>query len=205
MLPTPNDMRQILIIALFTAWMRSGGRGPGKGAGPGVPDIGWVIGLGGAALCAFISLMVAFFLTATIATLLFRRRRARAAQTTLEAQRTPGAASVPRSGFPEAQAPPKVRAVPQAAKPPPIPRPSPVPWAETRNRLRMGYVDPTGAQVIGPTFLTAHRFDGGVARVTSAVDGRAGLIDRAGTTVLGFDFDYIEPFADDRAKVNLGG
>lgn len=72
------------------------------------------------------------------------------------------------------------------------------------SRFRHQYIDASGRTVIPPGFLEPAPFEDGRARVRSAEDGRALVIDRSGRP-LTERYDFIQPFTEGVARINQGG
>src|SRR5262245_10338328 len=72
-------------------------------------------------------------------------------------------------------------------------------------RLLGHYVDRSGRPAIDGRFLDPQPFEDGLARVSSAKDGRVGLIDRAGKLVVDYRYDFIQPHAGGFWRTNVGG
>jgi len=73
------------------------------------------------------------------------------------------------------------------------------------SRLLGHYIDRTGRPAIDGKYLDPQRFEDGVARVSSPRDGRVGLIDGAGKLLVDYRFDFVMPFAEGLARINVGG
>ncbi len=73
------------------------------------------------------------------------------------------------------------------------------------SRLLGHYIDPSGARAFEGRFLDPSPFVGGVARVSSAKDGRVGVIDTGGKLIIDHRFDFIPRFVGGVAAVNDGG
>jgi hypothetical protein len=66
-------------------------------------------------------------------------------------------------------------------------------------------VDRSGRPAIDGKFLDPQPFEDGAARVSSAKDGRVGLIDRRGKLLSDYRYDFTQPFAGGCARTNVGG